>query len=617
MGKDLGNSTEKLSIDGEDENKERGNWSGKLDFLLSCIGYAVGLGNVWRFPYLAYDNGGGAFLIPYVIMLLFCGLPLFFMELAVAQFCSKGAISIWIVSPLFTGLGYAMCIISGLVCIYYNVIICWAIFYLFASFTSKLPWESCGNAWNTAACIEGEMVIGPDGNLTKAADNVTYEEICAARNASMMMMSNTTGSLKTPSEEYWENFVLDISPSIEETGTIRWQLALCLLLAWVVIFLCLCKGIKSSGKVVYFTATFPYIVLVILLIRGVTLPGYWKGIEYYVTPKWDLLLNAKIWGKAAVQIFYSLGPGFGGLHAMASYNRFKNNCYRDAVIVALINCGTSVFAGFVIFSVIGFMSHSLCVPVEDVAASGPGLAFVAYPAGIAMMPIAPLWSCLFFLMLFTLGLDSQFAMMETIITAATDEFPKLRSKKTWFTLALCISFFILGLPCVCNSGMWWLNLMDWYSAGFSLMLVALFEIVALMWVYGINNFLNDIKMMIGFRPNPYWMVTWGGLTFLTILGILVYSFIDYGAVTYNGMAYPFWGELLGWGMVLCSFIMIPLFMVIKLFQHRNDCRSVIRPTEEWGPALPRYRALDPRYSGGIPMTNTEYPGQKNPGFDAI
>lgn len=133
---------------------------------------------------------------------------------------------------------------------------------------------------------------------------------------------------KPPAEEYFTHHVLGTSSGIEETGGIRLSLALSLLGAWIIVFLCLCKGVKSSGKVVYFTALFPYVVLVILFVRGVTLPGASNGIWFYLTPNWSQLTKAQVWGDAAVQIFFALSPAWGGLITLSSYNRFTNNCYR-------------------------------------------------------------------------------------------------------------------------------------------------------------------------------------------------------------------------------------------------------------------------------------------------
>ncbi|KFM07159.1 Sodium- and chloride-dependent glycine transporter 2, partial [Nipponia nippon] len=276
----------------------RGNWSSKLDFILSMVGYAVGLGNVWRFPYLAFKNGGGAFLIPYLMMLALAGIPIFFLEVSLGQFASQGPVSVWKAIPALQGCGIAMLIISVLIAIYYNIILCYTLFYLFASFVPVLPWASCNNPWNTPDC----------------------------KDKNKLLLGNKT--FVSGSEEYFKYFVLKISAGIEYPGEIRWPLALSLFLAWVIVYASLAKGIKSSGKVVYFTATFPYVVLIILLIRGVTLPGAGAGIWYFITPKWEKLIDAMVWKDAATQIFFSLSAAWGGLITLSSYNKFHNNCYR-------------------------------------------------------------------------------------------------------------------------------------------------------------------------------------------------------------------------------------------------------------------------------------------------
>ncbi|KAK7830102.1 hypothetical protein U0070_003557 [Myodes glareolus] len=134
---------------------ERETWGKKMDFLLSVIGYAVDLGNIWRFPYICYQNGGGAFLLPYTIMAIFGGIPLFYMELALGQYHRNGCISIWRkICPIFKGIGYAICIIAFYIASYYNTIIAWALYYLISSFTDRLPWTSCQNSWNTGNCTD-------------------------------------------------------------------------------------------------------------------------------------------------------------------------------------------------------------------------------------------------------------------------------------------------------------------------------------------------------------------------------------------------------------------------------------------------------------------------------
>jgi len=658
-----GSDTESGSTDVE----ARGTWGGKVEFLLSCVGYAVGLGNVWRFPYLAYRNGGGAFLIPYLIMLIICGVPLFFMELAFGQFASLGPISMWRAVPLFKGVGWGMIVVSFMVGIYYNMIIAWTLYYFFASMTKKLPWELCDEWWNTQLCASIRGSAG--GNKTAVHsfvgamyDNYTvmlnssylnstwmddkFGDLISDYNVTCMDVGNLTHpmanctltsypidsltdfdiKLVSPAEEYWDRRVLRRSSSIAEGGVILWDHALCLLLAWIVIFLCLIKGVKSSGKVVYFTATFPYIVLTILLIRGALLEGSLEGVKFYITPQWDRLADAKVWKDAATQIFYSLGVGFGGLQVMSSYNKFHNNCLQDAILVALINCCTSVYAGFAIFSMIGFLAHKTGVPVQDAATSGPGLAFVAYPEGISQMPIAPLWAILFFFMLFTLGLDSQFAMVEAVISGITDEFPVLGQghykvgkvklpRKIVFIGLLCCLMFILGLPMTMNSGVYWFQILDWYSASHCLLIIVFFEVIGLAYVYGWRRFLDDIELMVGARHIAHWMyfiVCWLGLSPLGIIFILVFASYDYEAVSYNGVEYPAWGEAIGWLVACSSIIMIPLLAIITYCQksgHYEYVKLAAQPEEEWGPALAEdregttYQTKQGEHSPGLAAKN--------------
>ena len=156
---------------------------------------------------------------------------------------------------------------------------------------------------------------------------------------------------------FFSNEILEISDGIESVGVIVWPLLICDILTWIVLYLCIMNGVKSIGKVVYFTATFPFLILAVLFVRGITLPGAMEGIKFYLMPQWDQLFNKKVWADAAMQIFFSLGPGWGGILNMASFNNFRNNAKFDSILVPIVNCGTSIFAGFVVFSVLGYMSR--------------------------------------------------------------------------------------------------------------------------------------------------------------------------------------------------------------------------------------------------------------------
>ncbi|XP_071771487.1 sodium- and chloride-dependent glycine transporter 2 [Centroberyx gerrardi] len=608
-----------------DENKERGNWSNKLDFILSMVGYAVGLGNVWRFPYLAFQNGGGAFLIPYLTMLGIAGIPIFLMEVSLGQFASQGPVSVWKAIPALQGCGIAMLIISVLIAIYYNIIMCWTLYYLFASLKGSLPWANCRNEWNTVECKDKDMLlldtcILRDRNIT----SIKNSSFCLSANAVgnlTKLLNMTVDGNKTyvsPSEEYFKYNVLHISKGIEFPGDIRWPLAGCLFLAWIIVYASLAKGIKSSGKVVYFTATFPYVVLVILLIRGVTLPGAGDGILYFITPKWEKLNDAKVWKDAATQIFFSLSAAWGGLITLSSYNKFHNNCYRDTIIVTCTNSATSIFAGFVIFSVIGFMAHELKVPIEKVADEGPGIAFVVYPEALTRLPLSPFWAIIFFLMLLTLGLDTMFATIETIVTSVSDEFPKyLRKNKPLFTLVCCACFFILGFPMITESGMYMLQLVDTFAASYSLVIIAIFELVGVSYLYGLQRFCEDIEMMIGFQPNRFWRICWAFVTPTILTGILGLSLYQWKVMTYEDYTYPTWSMVMGWLMVTCSVIWIPIMFVIKMHLAPGTfierLKLVCSPQPDWGPFLMKHRGE--RYKNMMDPLGTNSLGLKLPPKD--
>jgi len=578
--------------EGGDGNMARGAWGGKVEFILTCIGYAVGLGNVWRFPYLTYKNGGGAFLIPFVIMLVLIGIPLFYMELCFGQFASLGPIAIWRVSPIFQGLGIAMVITNLMVSLYYNVIISWCLYFLFASMTDKLPWEDCGNAWNTWRCFPTDQYKDLNGS-----DYVMLD----SGNGTWVNLSRT--DLKSPSDEYFYRNVLQMTPvdegGIDKSGTIVWQLACCLLLCWMLVFFVLVKGISSLGKVVYFTSTFPYVLLTIMLIRGVTLDGASKGIEFYLIPDFSRLGDATVWSDAAIQIFYALSTCTGGLLAMASYNQFNNNTFRDSLIVPITNILTSFYAGFVIFSVLGYMALTKGVDVADVAASGPGLVFVVYPEGLSTMPVAPLWSILFFIMMMMLGLSSMFSMAETFFSGFMDVYPNVLRKTYYHTVAFravgCLFFYLISFPMITNGGFYVFTIWDAYTGGFPLLVVGIIELIAINFVYGYNNFADDVSMMTGRKPFLIFRILWSLITPLVILAVIIFTGIQYKPPTVFGgidlYKFPAWAEGIGWLIVVLCLVFIPVVAIYKIVIASRGkkfsfqiIRDLSKPEPTWGPA---------------------------------
>ncbi|XP_029307496.1 sodium- and chloride-dependent transporter XTRP3 [Cottoperca gobio] len=558
----------------------RPNWDNPLQFILACVSYAIGLGNVWRFPYLCQMHGGGGFLIPYFIMLILEGVPLFYMELAIGQKMSLGSIGAWsAISPYLGGVGLASVVTSLYLCLYYNIINAWSFWYLFHSFQSVLPWGVCP------------------------------------------INSNGTGPIEecktaTPTQYFFYRETLDISSSIEEHGGINKGQALCLLLAWVITYLFIVRGVKSTGKVVYFTSIFPYVVLFIYLIRGITLHGAINGVKYMFTPKLEQLANPITWINAATQIFFSLGLGFGTLIAFASYNQYNNNFERQAIIVSLINSGTSIFASLVTFSIYGFkatvnyenclertrllllnafnlaedsitMNHvfdwieklNTTYPEQfaeianqledcdleselDTAVEGAGLAFIVYSEAIKNMPLPQLWSVLYFFMLLLLGMGSMLGNVTAIITPLRDFKVVSHMSDELLNGLVCLLCLLLGLGFTTTSGNYWFTMFNDYGANFSLLFIVLIEVIAVSYIYGIKRFEKDIEDMIGHRPNWYWkimLVVISPLLLIALFIFYIYNYIIGGTPTYQA-----WNKELGKSVVTDYPVFGQLFIALLL-----------------------------------------------------
>jgi len=564
------------------EDAERETWGSNLDFLLSIIGFAVDLANVWRFPYLCYKNGGGAFLIPYASMLILGALPLFYMELILGQFHRQGPISVWRISPIFKGVGFCAVFIAFFVSFYYNVIIGWAFHFLFSSFSLRLPWKDCMNEWNTEFCAIKCLNETADGSLFK--DHVSKlfkvpEEDSEIVNSTVFsdVLCNET---RSPAKEYFNLKVLRIQDSegIHDLGTPQWQLVICIGVVYCLLYISLFKGVKSSGKVVWITATMPYVVLTILLVRGLMLEGAVDGIKFYLTVDWNKLLETGVWIDAAIQIFYSVGAGFGVHLAYASYNKFHNNCYRDCLVTSAVNSFTSFFSGFVIFTYLGYMAHSQNKDIEDVADQGPGLVFEVYPQAVATLPGSQFWSVIFFFMLIMLGMDSAMGGLECVITGLMDEYQEFFRRRgisrEVFTGFVVFSSYLVAITCVTPGGFYIFSLLENYAAGLSLLTTVFFEAVAVSWVYGLKYFSEDVYAMLGHRPGLYWKICWKFVSpcFLAFIIILQMTDIsEFSIEKYDGSIYTYpaaahWtGRILSASTISC----IPVAAIIVIIKARK------------------------------------------------
>lgn len=282
---------------------------------------------------------------------------------------------------------------------------------------------------------------------------------------------------------------------------------------------------------------------------------------------------------AGTQIFFSFAICQGCLTALGSYNKYHNNCYKDSIALCFLNSATSFAAGFVVFSILGFMSQEQGVPISEVAESGPGLAFIAFPKAVTMMPLSQLWSCLFFIMLIFLGLDSQFVCVECLVTASMDMFPRQLRKsgrRELLILAVAVICYLIGLLLVTEGGMYIFQLFDYYaSSGICLLFLSMFEVICIGWVYGADRFYDNIEDMIGYRPWPLVKISWLFLTPGLCLATFFFSLSKYAPLKYNNIyVYPPWGYFIGWFLALSSMACVPLFIIITLLKTQGSFKKV-------------------------------------------
>ncbi|XP_062298172.1 sodium-dependent neutral amino acid transporter B(0)AT2-like [Scomber scombrus] len=626
------------SQQGASEPPARAGWNSKIEYFLAQVGFSVGLGNVWRFPYLCHQNGGGAFLLLYVLLMLVVGIPLFFLELAAGQAIRQGSIGVWkYISPKLAGIGYSSCVVCFFVALYYNVILAWSLFYLGNSFQSPLPWEQCPQ----------------QGNLTV--------QECEK---------------SSPTSYFWYRKALDITDSIDETGSFNPYIVCCLLAAWTIVCLGMFKGIKTSVKVMYFSSIFPYLVLFCFLVRGLMLDGALDGITYMFYPRLKIWADIQVWRQAATQVFFALGLGFGSIIAYSSYNPKNNNCHRDAFTVSSINFLTSILATLVVFAVLGFRAKNKAMKciVSNVkqlselinsgsvdtiriprfnysdpssvaladyrdwfkehgnftagitdcdmekemqtGVEGTGLAFIAFTEAMSLLPGSPFWSALFFLMLLNLGLSTMFGTMEGILAPLTDRFKTLANNKTKLTIFSCIIGFVIGLLFTQRCGNYFVAMFDDYSATLPLIIVVLFETFSVSWLYGADRFLDDIEVMLGWRPHVIYKYLWKYICPLAMAGLLVattvrmiitrpvYRAWNEAKATEEFLQYPGWALAVLALLIIFAMMPTPLGFIHSIMQDRMKKAS--RDTE-----IGRYSIVSTDDKCETPITDMSELEQRN------
>ncbi len=444
--------------------EQRENWGSRGAFVLAAIGSAVGLGNLWGFPYKLYSYGGGAFLIPYILALFAVGLPLLILEFSMGHFTQRAAPNAFkrCGRPFeYIGwFGMAMCVV---IITYYPVILAYCFTYFWHSVVGifnggQLPWAAHG--------AEG----------VKVASDFFFKDYL----------------------NYHEGFSL---------GRIQWAIAVPLVLTWILMYLSIFKGVNLVGKIVWITVPVPWLMLMILTVRGLTLEGSIEGMAYYLTPTWSELAKPTTWRFAFGQVFFSMSLAYGTMITYASFLHKKSDLNNNALIISISDFATSFIAGIAIFATLGGMAYVTAqageaVGVDKIADKGVSLAFIAFPYALAQLPYSAWFSFFFFLALITLGIDSAFSITETLLAGIVDKTGLKRSTVLPIITGLGI---LSSVVFITNGGLNWVGVIDGIVNGtFGIPLLGLLECLAIGWYYRLDILRNHTNDRSDWKVGKLW-----------------------------------------------------------------------------------------------------------------
>ncbi|XP_033749070.1 sodium- and chloride-dependent glycine transporter 2-like [Pecten maximus] len=564
-------------------------WTSRLEFVVALLGYSIGMPEFWRVPYLTYRNGGGSFIIAYILLMLVCGLPLYFLELALSQYSGKGPWRFWDICPLLRGVSIAIAVINGLSGVNAAILEVWAFDYFVNSFKTVLPWANCDNDWNTPVCHKD----GSKGDTAMYAsiNNNNTSNYNIMNNASSTMLNNSAFRHPVDSvNEFWLYRILRISDGFDHLGSISVICVIYLLVIRILSAFSMVKSVKSIGKVMYVTALLPVCLILVIWIRALTLPGATKGMLYFVSTDVTKLANTQLWTEAAFQAFMTLGPGWGGLMMIGAHNKFKTNCFRASIISTSATLTFGLFNGLVVFSVLGVMSEEIGVPIKDVMTSGGfSIGFIAYPKALSYFPLPQLWCVIFYLVILLPGLDVMVVDTEPLLMVLEEMFPKaLNNRRVSLLAIVSMVMFLLSLPLATQGGVYIFLLVNWYTGTWSVTLICLAECVIFGWIYGTHRIDRDVRLMLN-RPLPAivrFSIAFIMPVFLTCL--LFISIFTYKPPTFGEYHYPVYARAIGWGFILAAIFPIIIFCVWVVKNEEgtlcNRLKRLSRHTEKWLPA---------------------------------
>ncbi|MFY7066354.1 sodium-dependent transporter [Nocardiopsis changdeensis] len=476
----------------------REQWGTRAGFLMAAIGSAVGLGNIWRFPYIAYENGGGAFMVPYLVALLTAGIPLLILEYSIGhRYRSSAPLSYRRISRPTEAIGWWQVAICFVIAIYYGAIIAWS---------SSYVWFSITGAW------------GEDPNAFFFGD--------------YLQMSEAPGGI---------------------TGYVP-AVAWPLIAVWIVVLAILALGVRNGiEKANKVFIPLLVVLFLILVVQALTLDGATTGLNALFTPDWSAMADGSVWVAAYGQIFFSLSIGFGIMVTYASYLKRKADLTGSAMVAGFANSSFELLAGIGVFAALGFMATAAGTAVDEVATSGIGLAFIAFPQIISTLPFGgALFGVLFFASLVIAGLTSLISIVEVVVSAVQDRVGLGRLQAVLIVGGLIALVSILIFPT--HQGLHYLDVFDHFINQYGIVLAALVMLIVFGWVLRrLPAFQEHANSVSSIRLGRWWRITLAVVT-PVLLGFMMWDALR-TELTENYAGYPT-GFLLtaGWGVAIGAIV---------------------------------------------------------------
>ena len=425
-------------------------WGSNLSFILAMIGSAVGLGNIWRYPYVLYSNGGGAFYIPYIVAILLMGIPFLILEYGVGyDFKSSFAKAVKKIDSRWEYLGWFLPVAVFMIMIYYSAILGWDGIYMILSFFKG--WGADPNTYFTTTLLHSS--------------------------------SSFSG-------------LLQFIPLI----------AVAMLVGWVIIWFISHRDLEEGlGRVSKVLVPLLFVIMVVIVGFSLTLPGASIGLSELFHPNWALLGNFEIWMAAFGQIVFSLSLGMSIAFTYASYTKDDADLITNTISIALANSLFENFAALGVFSILGYMSLQSGTAVADLVTQGTGLVFIVYPTVFNVLgQWAYVLGPLFFLTVYLAGLTSILSTIEPLSFSIQNKFGFTRSKT--MTLLIIVGALISMIYATAYGGSI-LGYVDTFINQIALLLGIIFECIIFAWIFKAEkliDFLNSRSKTI--KLGKWWVI---------------------------------------------------------------------------------------------------------------